>query len=104
MAGFRKETVKYTKLWDDGKLPTCKSGKFRVSNMRKSFKQSFSKRPKEIEVMEIVGPSGRRHAICREIEKRVFIEPVAAKVPRTSLFAIHWRMVKRYRLALYDLL
>jgi hypothetical protein len=76
-----------------------------MKNLGKSFRRKFSRSPREVEVVEIVGPSGRRHAICREIEKRVFVDAAAAsKTPRTSLHNTHWQMVKCYRLALYDLL
>ena len=104
MADSCKETVKYTRIWEDGKLPTCKRSKSRAASLRKKFKRRFSKSPTELEVVEIVGPSGRRHAICGEIEKRVFIDVASSKAPRTSLYSIHWHMIKRYRLAMYDLL
>ncbi|CAB3978588.1 Hypothetical predicted protein [Paramuricea clavata] len=96
MADLSKETVKYTRLW--GLHRSCKI--FHLSYLKKSF----SKRPKEVEVVEIVGQSGRRHAICSEIEKRVYVNTPSTKAPTASLHSVHWHMVKRYRLVCYDLL
>ena len=108
MASVCQETeTTYTRLWEDGQLPTCEAQKRHLPSFKlKTFRQKFSKRPKvkEVEVLEIVGQSGRRHAICREIEKRVFVDSGSAKVPRVTLDSTHKHMIHRHRLIACDLI
>ena len=108
MASVCQETeTTYTRLWEDGQLLTCEAQKRHLPSFKlKTFRQKFSKRPKvkEVEVLEIVGQSGRRHAICREIEKRVFVDSGSAKVPRVTLDSTHKHMIHRHRLIACDLI
>ena len=106
MAGNCTEsTTAYTKLREDGALPKCEVRKGRLPSFRlTTLRRKFSKAPEEVEVVEIVGKTGRRHAICREIEKRVFFDSGSVKVPRVTLDATHRHMIHRHRLVACDLL
>lgn len=101
-----KGRCRYMKLWDDGEFPTCKTSKIFFLRFKTglNFRGKRAKQSKDLEVVEIVGRSGRRHAICREIEKRVFIETESNGAPEKSLHKRHFQMVKAYRLACYELI